>query len=832
MSEESEPLQQVQAAMVREQVQLAMRHLPTMQVASFLVALVLARAVYKLVPARNIAVWIAMISLIAASRIVYYYRFAGVRGREFDGEYWKKGYVGLALLSGILWGISAFIIFPAGDYGLISLFVLVIASLSAATTVSHSSLRLGPAAWMTPALLLYAVRCFLESGQVNYTIGLLIVIYYFTLLSYSFYHHKTITSSIALRFENLKLLDEVRRSEERFRLLFQRHNAVMLLIDPQSGSIVDANAAAERFYGFPVERLKSMPVQDINIAPSTTVQSQLMQALRGDCSFFVVAHRLSNGEIRTVEVHSSPIHTEGRSLLFAIIHDVTERNRAEERLRESEAGYRNLFNSMTDAVFIMDETGRFVDVNKGAENVFGHPRDFFINSRAEHLAAPEMNTLAQLNAAIRRAFSTGEPQLVEFWGARADGMTIPQEVRLTPATYRGRRIIIAAARDISERKRSEAEMLRTQKLEVIGVLAGGIAHDFNNLLQGVLGFLAVAMRKIDNRERVRLMLEKSEKAILQSVNLTSQLFTFAKGGKPVKKHIAIDTVVRSAARFALSGSRSLCRFSLDGDLWPVDADENQIGQVIQNIVMNADQAMPGGGVVTVSARNVDLSDAPETGVPGPGRWVEVRIRDTGAGIPGERLPRIFEPYFTTKDSGSGLGLATAYSIMKNHGGMIEVSSFVNKGSEFTVWLPASRQLENVNGLEQPLADLPRRRILVMDDEEVVLDAVGEMLKSLGQEVVFAHDGAAAVELYRGALEAGEPFAVVILDVTVRGGMGGQEAIERLKEIDPHVAAVVSSGYSHDAVVSNYAAYGFRALLRKPFTMKNLQTVLAALIQEI
>ncbi len=829
MHKKTEPGKDFQVGIVREQVNLALRDLPTMQLASFVVALVLAYAARAAVPRTHIVVWIGMVLAIVLSRIVFYFRYARVREHPFDGGYWKNVYILLALVSGVIWGLSSFIIFPAHNVGLISLFVLVIASLSAATTVSHSSLRLGPTAWMAPALLFYAIRCFIEGGEIEYTIGVLIIIYLMTLTSYSFNHHRTITSSISLRFENVKLLEEVQKSAERFRLMFQKHNAVMLLIDPDTGEIVDANAAAERFYGYSSEQLKRMRIQDINTLSAEEVRSIRLQALHEDCNYFTFPHRLSNGEIRAVEVHTSPIQTEERVLLFSIIHDITERKQAEERLRESEASYRNLFNSITDAICIQDEKGRFLDVNKGAEDMYGYSREFFLNKTAEQLSVPGMFDRAAVAAAIRRAYD-GEPQMIDFWGVRSDSTAFPQEVRLMPAMYGGRSVVIAVSRDISERKRAEAELLRAQKLEAIGVLAGGIAHDFNNLLQGVFGFLTVAKLKIDQRDKAVLMLDKAEKALQMSVNLTSQLLTFSKGGQPVKRTMSLGPVMENATRFALSGSRSDCRFALADDLWPVEADEGQIGQVIQNIVLNADQAMPSGGFVTISAQNFDRGATP-SGVPGPGRWVKIEIKDTGIGIPEEHVQRIFEPYFSTKKTGSGLGLATSYSIVKNHGGMIEVTSVVDQGSCFTIWLPASDSAVPVSEQTETAVTIQSGRVLVMDDEEVVRDSVGEMLKALGQEVVFAYDGESAIEQYCAAQAAGSPFSVVILDATVRGGgMNGEEAMRRLREIDPAVVAVVSSGYSDDALVSNYTAHGFKAFLQKPYSFDGLRKVLSSVMQ--
>ncbi len=815
------------SAILREQVSLALKNLPTMQLTSFLVALAVAYAVRNVVPRQNIVLWLLMVLAVVAVRILFYVRYTRIRDTAFDGARWERSYLALAFASGVIWGLSALLLFPSGRYDLICLILLIVASNSATTTVSHSALRLGPAAWMAPVLLSYGVRCFIEGGEMGYVLGSLIIIFFIALLGHSFTHHRTIRKSIELRFENLKLLDDVSRSEERFRLLFQRHDAVMLLVDPESGSIVGANPAAERFYGYPAGRLVGTSITAINQLPPDQVFAAAQSALREERNQFVFPHRLASGEVRTVEVHTSPIVTD-KVVLFSIIHDITERARAEEALRASEAGYRNLFDSIPDAIFILDAEGHILEVNKGAQAIFGRERDAFINAPIDSLSVPGVDDVRAGGDVVRRAFA-GERRQHELTGVRADGKTFPQEVSFMPATYQGNQVVIAVARDISERKRAEAELLRRQKLEAIGVLAGGIAHDFNNLLQAVFGFLAVAQRKITNRKKALLMIEKADSALQMSVKLTTQLLTFSKGGKPVRKPISVAPVIEAAAMFAMSGSQSTCRFNFEKPLWTIEADDGQIGQVIQNLVLNALQAMPKGGKVTVSARNVDLSRAGAGVVPGPGKWLEITVRDTGPGIPAENLQRIFEPYFTTKENGSGLGLATSYSIVKNHGGMIEVSSVVNAGSIFTVWLPAgtSRAAEAHDQIDR--RDLVRRKILVMDDEAVVREAVGEMLQTLGQDVEFAEDGASAIERYRAAHAAGAPFAVVILDATVRGGMGGREALKALQQIDPGVAVVIASGYSNDAVVSDYASFGFRGFLPKPFSLDSLQSVLGRVL---
>ncbi len=382
--------------------------------------------------------------------------------------------------------------------------------------------------------------------------------------------------------------------------------------------------------------------------------------------------------------------------------------------------------------------------------------------------------------------------------------------------------------DISDQRRVEQELIETEKLESIGTLAGGIAHDFNNLLQGVFGFISMAKLTFDQKEKSLAMLAQAEKALHQSVNLTSQLLTFSKGGKPVKKVFALRPLIENSVAFALSGSRVTYEILTDEKLRSVDADEGQIGQVIQNIVLNADQAMPLGGMIRISVRNVPAAAIePPAGLQGD--LVEITIRDQGAGIPAGHLMRIFDPYFTTKEKGSGLGLATSYSIIRNHGGLVRVQSEVGKGTAFFIYLPASgAQEEETNRSAMP-ETMRKGRILVMDDEEIIREVAREMLLAIGHEAAFAETGEAALEAYRAARNAGSPFDAVILDLTIRGGMGGMDALRELREIDPGVKAVVSSGYSDDAAFSNYREQGFLAFLKKPYKIEELQRTLDALL---
>ena len=370
----------------------------------------------------------------------------------------------------------------------------------------------------------------------------------------------------------------------------------------------------------------------------------------------------------------------------------------------------------------------------------------------------------------------------------------------------------------------EEELLKIQKLESVGILAGGIAHDFNNILTSILGNISVAIMHTTPKSEISQILTNAEGAALHAKDLTMQLLTFSKGGAPIKTSASIADLIKDSTNFMLRGSNVKCEFSLPDELWPVEIDEGQMSQVINNLIINADQAMPGGGNIEISSINVIIR--PGDIIPlKKGKYVKVSIKDHGKGITKRNLTKIFYPYFTTKRSGSGLGLSVAYSIVKNHEGYITVMSKPGKGTTFYIYIPASQKKIPEKRTWKKSLYMGKRNILVMDDEKMVRDILSRMLKKLGCEVVCVKDGAEAIIKYKQSKETGKPFDVVIMDLTIPGGMGGQETIKKLLEIDPEVKAIVSSGYSNDPIMSHYQAYGFSSVIAKPYRITELSKIL-------
>ncbi len=383
---------------------------------------------------------------------------------------------------------------------------------------------------------------------------------------------------------------------------------------------------------------------------------------------------------------------------------------------------------------------------------------------------------------------------------------------------------IITVTDITYRARSEREQAKIGKLESLGVLAGGIAHDFNNILTMILGNISLGKMYMDmDKEKAREKLTLAEHSIARAKELTQQLLTFSRGGAPITKVASITDHLRETAQFTLTGTGVTCRFDIADDLLPVAIDEGQINQAIGHIVINAHQAMPQGGTILIGARNVTFGNA-DINLQA-GRYVHISITDNGIGIPEEHLDRVFDPYFTTKQKGSGLGLAICYSIIKNHHGGITVESTLGVGSTFHIYLPvhdAPSLGERRNG--EDMTKVIGGNVLVMDDEEAILEIVGDILAYHGFTVDFARDGEEALCLYQE-----RRYDAVILDLTVPGGMGGREAMKELLRIDPAVRAIVSSGYSNDPIMSDYTQYGFKNVIAKPYDLEELGEVLRSVI---
>lgn len=528
-----------------------------------------------------------------------------------------------------------------------------------------------------------------------------------------------------------------------------------------------------------------------------------------------------DGTERKVEGYVTALRHRGRIIGFqGTLRDISARLRAESALAEEKERLAVTLKSIRDGVITTDIDGKVVLINRAAEALTGF-------SQHEAQGRPLSEVFRIVNEKTRMQGRDPVQRIIQGAGMleiESDTLLIARDgtERIvadsgSPIKDKDSNIIgaVLVFRDVTEKRRIEDELRKTQKLESLGILAGGIAHDYNNLLTAILANISLTKTYTQKGQKVYDRLEKIEKAAIMAGRLNHQLLTFSRGGAPVKETVIVSEFIRDSVTFALGGSNIPCEFQIAEDLRPVDADVGQCSQVFNNIVINAHQAMPDGGTLTVSADNITISDEDVLPIAN-GDYILISITDEGGGIPPENLDKIFDPFFTTKEKGTGLGLSISYSIVKNHDGYIGVRSKVGAGTTFLIYLPVSGA---AHAPRQPVLlphDRGRGKVLVMDDEQAIRDVAQTMLVGLGYETDTARDGREAIEKFTKAVAAQRPFDLVIMDLTIKGGMGGIETLGRLREIEPSVRAVVSSGYSNDPIMAEFRTHGFIGVLIKPY----------------
>ena len=509
-----------------------------------------------------------------------------------------------------------------------------------------------------------------------------------------------------------------------------------------------------------------------------------------------------------------------------LIIPITEFKMTQEALRKSEEEYRTLFELTLSPIIVLNSDGTILQINQAGVDMLGYDKaDELIGKPIVDICF-DKNQVAMLANEMR---NKGYLKSSELDFIKKDG-SIANTLISVRARYNENGEITRYEgfySDITERRRTEQELMKIQKLESLGIFAGGIAHDLNNILTPILGNISLARIQKDYDKIAERLLE-AEKATLMARDLTQQLLTFSKGGAPIKRPTSISHILKDSVNFALRGTDVRPEISIPNDLWAVDIDEGQISQVITNIILNADQAMPDGGIIEIRAENVFIN---EDSLPlKNGEYVKITIKDHGIGIPEKYLSKIFDPYWTTKKTGSGLGLATSYSIIRNHDGYIDVESQIGVGSTFYIYLPALSEMiltEKEELVYEPI--MGKGNILLMDNDDMVRELATKMLETAGYSVTKANDGGEAIRLYREAMESGHPYDVVILDLTVPGGMGGKEAMKFLLKTDPNIKAIASSGYSNDSIMSEYKKYGFTAVIAKPYKVRELSEIVSKVI---
>ena len=632
-------------------------------------------------------------------------------------------------------------------------------------------------------------------------------------------------------------LQKLQGADTRIRSVIDNILDGMITLD-ENGSIYSMNPAAKQMFGYRENEFfgddfaQLVPQyfdRDADASPVACDWAHLVGCTGGT---ILALARTQGRATFPVEISLSETVADEHKYYVAMIRDITERKRFEEELAAEKKSLAVTLSSIGDGVITIDLSGRIVVCNAASETMTGWPaseavgrlvKDVFQVSVEAERKGNDLRKPRYRSDAERILLTTAERSVL----TSRDGTERLIEQVASPIRDGKNELcgVVLVFRDITEKQRADAERRKAETLEQLGLLAGGIAHDFNNLLTAVIGNISLAALLLPPNDEMIERLDDARNASLRARDLAHQLLTFSRGGAPIKKAACIASLIEETVSFSLRGSQSRSVVAIAPNLWSTEFDPGQISQVIANLVVNAEQAMPDGGTLHVDCDNFPCPPETAPSIPDlvPGDYIRIRVRDEGVGIPEQCLKQIFDPYFTTKPSGNGLGLATTYSIVKNHSGLITVESEQDCGSTFTVYLPATRQ-EALPVEPTPTSDEPINgsgRILVVDDEEGIRALAEFALSRFGYEVVGAETASQGIELYREALICGQRFDLVILDLTLPGGIGGKEALKALIEIDPMVTAIVSSGYAMDATLCRYEDLGFRGVIVKPYEAAEL-----------
>lgn len=631
-----------------------------------------------------------------------------------------------------------------------------------------------------------------------------------------------------------QLYDALQKREERHRTILDSAMDGFWLVSKQ-GRLLEVNKAYCHMSGYSKQELLEMSIHDFEVIESTDdVIAHNLKIMEQGEDRFISRHRRKDGTVFDVEVSSKFIPVDG-GLLVGFLRDISDLKLAEKQLDERKRLFDTLLAHLPVGVFMVETpSGKPLIANNKALELLG--RGILPDTSKENLTelyeaykygTKERYPVEQMP--IVRGMYGESTAIDDLIVVRPDGTSKLLGISGTPVLGADGKTwaSLVCFQDITERKERENQELKIQKLESLGILAGGIAHDFNNILTGIMGNLSLAKMHIEETHQSYNALAGAEKASVRATELARQLLTFARGGEPVKKVVSLQHIVNESASMVMHGSNVKCIIDIPETIHDVEVDEGQIIQAFHNIIINATQAMPAGGTLVVSAQNVQLDRSNHMTLPS-GSYILLTFTDEGCGIRDEDITKIFDPYFTTKESGNGLGLASTHSIICKHKGSIYVNSVVNQGSTFSIYLPSIGTINKESQTEsatQVSNMLHCGSILVMDDEEMIRDLVTGMLEDVGYDVVTCVDGAEAIKHYTSAMESGTPFSAVIMDLTIPGGMGGKEAADKLIALDPAACLLVSSGYSNDPIMSDFRTYGFSGTIEKPYRISELVNTL-------
>ena len=621
----------------------------------------------------------------------------------------------------------------------------------------------------------------------------------------------------------------------------QTAGALIFVIN-KKGKIKKFNRACELLTGYSAEKILDKDLKDLPFLSADAKKNHYNHCVEGsEVSInrrFESKWKASNGVDRTIVWSNTYLRDTWGKIDWIICTgiDITERKKAESALQSEKERLFVTLSSITDAVISTDLNGLVVLMNDVAEQFTGFSQNEATGRTLnEILNLEDEDTKEIVYLPISDVLKQGK--IIDNFGdiLLLSKHKIVRHINISIAPIQKTENLVAGVvcviRDITQKRKFDEEMQRLNKLDSIGVLAGGIAHDFNNILTSIIGHTSLLKQEFKNNNMIINRLVQIENASSRANQLTQDLLTFSKGGKPIVTIFSLPALLKDTLGYLSIELKSKTDIAIQNDLWNLNADASQINQVIQNLIINADQSMPMGGTIKISAVNMNLYEENSYSLP-TGEYIKLSITDQGVGIKKEYLSCIFDPYFTTKAHGRGFGLAICHSIILNHKGTITVDSKFGSGTTFTIILPASKTVE------MPRAKLPthestekkKGKILVMDDDDLVREIIGEMLREIGYQCEFAQNGDEAISAYKKAKSEGNPFDLLIIDLIIKNGMNGKEAIKKLRSMDPKIKAIVSSGYSTDSVLSDFHDHGFSGIVVKPYELNELNEAIAKVLK--
>lgn len=628
-------------------------------------------------------------------------------------------------------------------------------------------------------------------------------------------------------------IEALKKSEEQYRTLVETMKEGIAIVNTEE-TITFVNRGATEMFGYPREELIGMNLKELTSPDQfRQILDQTSHRKAGEIGQYEITTLRKDGKQRVLLVTATPRISETGVYqgAFGIFHDITERKAAEKALKESELQYRMTLDSMGDAIHVIDSNFRLLLFNKILVKWL---KKLGLTIEANEITGNNIFEVfpflsPKVKDEYHEVFDTGTPLITQEVFSLG-GEEFITETRKIPVLEAGEIIrVVTVIRDITQQVMIEDKLKKIQTLESLGILAGGIAHDFNNILTGILSNISLAKMYSIPENEVYEILSESENAAFRAKQLTQQLLSLAKGGAPIKTSFSIKKLIKKSTCMVVQNADINCEFNLPEDLWNVEADEGQMTQVIKNLAVNAKNAMPEGGTIYIQAENLVVDESVKLPIV-EGRYIKITISDEGVGISEENLSKIFDPYFSTNFGSSGVGLSVTHATIMRHNGYIDVKSELDKGTTFYIYLPAATESSTPESESEKknVIDDTKGKVLLMDDEDIILKSSGKLLRKLGYTVECASHGQKAIELFKHAREVGKPFDAVVLDLTIPDGMGGKECVQKLKEIDPDVKAIVSSGYSNESIMASYEKYGFCAVISKPYKIKELAELLNSL----